>query len=115
MPTSKPAHRFALVLVTAPNLGTARGLVHAALKARLVACGSLVRSIESHYSWKGGVEQGNEVMIFFKTTRQRLRALEKLVLENHPYDTPEFLVLGISAGTKRYLDWLSASVRNVAV
>jgi uncharacterized protein involved in tolerance to divalent cations len=30
-----------------------------------------------------------------------------LVLAKHPYDTPEFLVLPVSAGNQRYLDWLA--------
>jgi periplasmic divalent cation tolerance protein len=46
-----------------------------------------------------------------KTTRSRLAALEKLILASHPYDTPEFLVLSVSGGTRRYLDWLESSVR----
>jgi uncharacterized protein involved in tolerance to divalent cations len=28
-------------------------------------------------------------------------------LEKHPYDTPEFLVLPLNAGSQGYLGWLS--------
>jgi len=49
-------------------------------------------------------------LIIFKTTKANLKALEKLIVANHPYDTPEFLVLPILAGNKRYVDWLSQSV-----
>ena len=34
------------------------------------------------------------------------RALEKLIVAKHPYDTPEFIVLPITRGSKKYLDWL---------
>ena len=40
-----------------------------------------------------------------------LPALEKFILANHPYDTPEFVVLPITGGSPRYLDWISASLR----
>ncbi len=99
-------NKFALVLVTAPNLKTARRLARAALQARLAACVNLVPGIESHYWWQGKIELGTEVLMVFKTTTARLAALEKLIVANHPYDTPEFIALSISRGNKRYLDWL---------
>ena len=43
-------------------------------------------------------------------TRARLAALEQLVLDRHPYDTPEFLVLPLRSGAARYLDWVAESV-----
>jgi len=105
----KTAAKFSLVLVTAPNLKTARALAQAALQARLIACANLIPKIESHYWWKGRVESGTEVLLILKTPRVKLAALEKLVVAQHPYDTPEFLALPLSAGNQQYLDWLAAS------
>ena len=105
----KSASRFSIVLVTAPDLKTARALAKAALSARLVACANLVPKIESHYWWQGKIESGTEVLLILKAPKSKLAALEKLLLAKHPYDTPEFLVLPISAGSRKYLDWLSAS------
>ena len=107
----RPGQKFDVVLVTAPDLSTARKLAKAALKARLIACANLVPKIESHYWWQGKMDTSAEVLILLKTTRSRLAALEKLILASHPYDTPEFLVLPVSRGTRRYLDWLERSVR----
>jgi periplasmic divalent cation tolerance protein len=103
--------RFAVVLVTAPDVKTARTLARAALEARLIACANLIPRIESHYWWRGRIEAGAEVLLAMKTTTARLTALEKLILAKHPYDTPEFVVLPISRGNKRYLDWVEASVK----
>lgn len=52
-----------------------------------------------------------ELTAYIKTTTSRLKALEACVLANHPYDSPEFVVLPITTGNKRYLDWISASVK----
>ena len=103
--------KFAAVLVTAPDLKTGRKLARAALAARLIACANLVPRVESHYRWQGKIEAGAEVLVLMKTTAARLAALEKLVLARHPYDTPEFLVLPISRGSSRYLDWVQDSVK----
>ncbi len=107
----KSAKPFAVVLVTAPDLKVARRLARGALRARLVACANLIPRIESHYWWQGRIEKGAEVLILFKTTRGKLAALEKFILAGHPYDTPEFVVLPLAAGTRRYLDWISTAVR----
>ena len=106
----KSARQFHVVLVTAPDLKVARQLARAALKVRLIACANIVPKVESHYWWEGKIERGTEVLLVLKTTKARLAKLEKLILAAHPYDTPEFLVLGLHSGAKRYLAWLDASV-----
>lgn len=103
--------RYALVLVTAPDIKTARKLARACLEARAAACVNILPKIESHYWWRSKIEKGAELLLVMKTTTNRLDALEKCVLTNHPYDTPEFVVLPITHGSRRYLDWISDSVK----
>jgi periplasmic divalent cation tolerance protein len=107
----RSARAFSLVLVTAPNVQTGRLLAKAALQKRLAACINVVPAIESHYWWQGKLEQGAEVLLLFKTPTRLLPALEKLLLAQHPYDTPEFLAISLHAGNRRYLEWLGASVQ----
>jgi periplasmic divalent cation tolerance protein len=106
----KPA-KCAVVLVTAPNLKSARALAKSALHAKLIACANLIPKLESHFWWNGKLTASAEVLLVLKTTKAKLGALEKLILAEHPYDTPEFLVLPVSAGSKKYLTWLAASCR----
>ena len=103
-------NNYTIVVVTAPDLKVARILSRTALKSRLVACANLIPKIESHYWWQGKLESSAEVLILLKTTKAKLKALEKLIVEKHPYDTPEFIVFPITAGNQRYLDWIGASV-----
>ena len=107
----KSAAQFRIVLVTAPNRKVARRLAKSALQAHLAACANLVPGVESHYWWRGRMESAAEVLIIFKTIRRHLRQLEELVLVNHPYETPEFVVLPVSSGSQRYLDWLATNCR----
>jgi periplasmic divalent cation tolerance protein len=107
-PCMKQAGQFRIVLVTAPDLKTARRLARAALDARLIACANIVPKVESHYVWQRKIECGAESLMILKTTKARLVALEKLIVAKHPYDTPEFIVLSLTAGNPRYLDWLAA-------
>src|ERR1700690_929855 len=107
----KPTTNFAIVPASAPELKTARMLARAALSACLIACANLIPKIESHYWWQGKIESGAEVLVILKTQKSKLAALEKLILAQNPYDTPEFLVLPLSAGSKKYLDWLAGDCR----
>lgn len=102
--------KFVVVLVTAPDIKTARNLVKAALTSKLIACANIIPKIESHYWWQGKIESGNELLLVLKTQKNCLKQLEKLILANHPYDTPEFIVLPIEGGNRHYLAWLAASI-----
>ncbi|HZR19866.1 MAG TPA: divalent-cation tolerance protein CutA [Verrucomicrobiae bacterium] len=102
--------KYNLALVTAPNLKIARKLARSALVARLAACVNLVPRVESHYWWQGKIESGPEVLMIFKTVSGLLSRLEQHVIERHPYDTPEFIVLSIGSGNEAYLSWLAESL-----
>jgi periplasmic divalent cation tolerance protein len=104
----KATRRHQLVLVTVPNRKTGRQLARAALEARVVACASLVPSVESHYWWDGRLEVGRELQVWFKTRTDRVGRLWDLVRSLHPYEVPEFLVLPVRKGSARYLDWVDA-------
>ena len=99
--------KFKLILVTTPDLKAARRLVRSALEARLIACANLVPKIESHYRWQGKLERSAEVLMVMKTTQARVAALEQLIVAQHPYDTPEFVVLNLAGGAKKCLAWLA--------
>jgi periplasmic divalent cation tolerance protein len=103
----KKAAPFRVVLVTAPHLKAARRLARVALRARLAACANLIAGLESHYWWRGKIETGSEVLILFKTRARHLAKLEKLILKEHPYETPEFVALELAGGNERYLKWLA--------
>jgi periplasmic divalent cation tolerance protein len=103
----KKTSLFHAVLVTAPDIKVARHLAREALRRRLAACANLIPRIESHYWWQGKMEQGGEVLILFKTRAVHLAKLEKLIVKEHPYETPEFVAVELTGGNKRYLDWLA--------
>ena len=98
-----------IVFITAPDLKVGRGLAKEILEGRLAACVNIVSGVESHYWWEGELCAEGEVLLMVKTVAERLGVLEELVMEQHPYDTPEFVVLGIERGSERYLKWLEES------
>ena len=97
---------FVIALVTVPNLAVGRKLAGLILQQRLAACVNILPHLESHYWWQGKLERGRECQLLIKTRHSRLRTLEHCVLQIHPYDSPEFIVLEITSGNRKYLGWL---------
>jgi periplasmic divalent cation tolerance protein len=107
-----PTTQFRLVLVTCPTLSEARKISRSLLQKHLAACVNIqISPVESIYRWKGKIETAREHLLLIKTTNRRLKSLEREVVRLHSYETPEFLVLPISSGSKSYLRWLSESCK----
>jgi len=102
----KSSRSFVTVWVTVPRRPLAVKLSRLAVESGLAACAQISGPVESIYRWQGMVESGKEWRGVVKTRSQLLPQLEALVIANHPYETPQFLVLPIVAGSKKYLDWL---------
>ncbi len=98
-----------LAMVTTPDAQCARRLVGLALEARLAACANVTLNLESHYWWQGKIQSSSEALILFKTTSMNLARLETLILQNHPYETPEFVVIPILHGNLRYMEWIRSN------
>ena len=111
MPDANPPAR--IVLTTAANPEAAGKMARTLVEERLAACVTLVPGVESVYRWKEQVESATETMMLIKTGPEQLAALEARLHELHSYQTPEFLVLKVEAGSHPYLDWLAGSLRKV--
>jgi len=103
------ARRYRIVLVTCGSIAEARKIGRNVVKNKLAACANIVPGVESIYRWKGKVERAPEVLVVIKTTVNRLPELEREVKQLHSYDVPEFIVLPIIAGSRKYLAWLQQS------
>ena len=99
-----------IVLTTTANLEEAERLARTLVEERLAACATLVPTVRSIYRWQGKVEDSTETMLLIKTGVEQLASLEARILTLHSYETPEFLVLGVDAGSAGYINWLMASL-----
>jgi periplasmic divalent cation tolerance protein len=81
-------------------------IIERLLVERLAACGQRVGPVVSRYWWKGALERAEEWLVLVKTRGDLASAVTEAVVAAHPYDTPEVLVLAISAGSPGYLLWI---------
>jgi periplasmic divalent cation tolerance protein len=109
MPEADPEAR--IVLTTTADAEEAARLGRTLVEERLAACATLVPVVQSIYRWEDKVESSAETLLLLKTVAELLPALKTRLHQLHSYQTPEFLVLKVEAGSQGYLDWLHASLR----
>lgn len=105
--TRPMAETVLLALSTFPDLETARRISKELVAGKLAACANILPSIESIYSWKGKIENGNETLVFFKTTQNRQAAFQEKLRSLHPYEIPEIIFAPITSGLPEYLRWVA--------
>lgn len=99
-----------IVMTTVESAEEAARLGRTLIEERLVACATILPRAHSIYRWQGNIESSDETLILLKTAVEQLPALESRLKELHTYETPEFLVLGVEAGSRSYLHWLTDSL-----
>jgi periplasmic divalent cation tolerance protein len=80
------------------------------LERRLAACVQTIGPITSRYSWQGKQEEAREWQCLAKTDAGLYREVEVAIRAAHSYEEPEILAIPILAGSRGYLDWVSANV-----
>jgi periplasmic divalent cation tolerance protein len=100
---------FVIVLSTFPSDQDPIPLAQALVDEQLAACVNILPPMRSVYRWEGKVEHADEHQLIIKTRAERVEALKERLAGLHPYDVPELLVLSISDGSPRYLQWLHAN------
>ncbi len=101
-----------IALSTAPAEGeAAHDLARQLVEEGLCACVNVLDGVVSHYVWQGALERSSERLLVIKTTRAMVERLRQRLVERHPYEVPEFLVVPVLAGHAPYLDWVAAAVR----
>lgn len=103
------AEKVLLALSTFPDAETARKISNQLIEEKLAACANILPAIESIYRWKGKIETGNEVIVFFKTSEDRQSVFQEKLRSLHPYEVPEIVFIPVVGGLPEYLRWVAES------
>jgi periplasmic divalent cation tolerance protein len=102
-----------VVVLTTVGAGfDANTLAEQLIEERLAACVNILPQIHSVYRWQGRVEHDDEQMLVIKSEADRLDALQTRLLQLHPYETPEFVVMKIDELRGPYSQWFEAVLRH---
>lgn len=99
-----------VVIVTAADAAEAERIARAAVEAKLAACANLVPGVRSFFWWQGKVDTAEEVIVLFKTRREKLEPLVAAIRAEHSYEVFAAVALPILGGNPDYLRWINESV-----
>lgn len=99
-----------VVLVTAPSEASALELGRTLVDEHLAACVNVVPGLTSIYIWDGKREETAEALLLIKTRPEGYAALQRRILELHPYSVPEVLGLPVVEGAPAYVQWVRESI-----
>ena len=97
-----------LIFTTADSKRTAKKIATALINQQLAACVQIQSSCESIFTWEDKVQTATEFPVHIKTTKNQVLKVTKLIKEIHPYELPEIIVLDITAGLSKYLNWIKS-------
>ena len=106
-----PPDGLLLALTTIGSREEAESIARTLLDERLVACANLLPGCRSLYLWQGALEEADETLVLFKTTRNRYRAFEERLRALHPYELPEIVALSPDALLPAYAAWVIGETR----
>lgn len=101
-----------IAITNLPDIASAHAVARELVVRRLAACVNILPAVQSIYRWNGRIEETSEVTLIIKTSITRYDVLEQAIIELHPYDVPELIVLPVVRGLPAYLDWIAQESTN---
>lgn len=85
-------------------------LARALVEQGLAACVNIIPAVTSVYRWKGEVTHDTEATLLIKVAAERVEAVRDAIIELHPYEVPEVVVLSVDADRSHrpYVEWVRA-------
>lgn len=103
-------NKYIMITTTFDNKDEANKISELLLKERLVSC-CQISNITSSYHWKGKIEHTEEYLLQMKSKKELYNQIEKIILENHSYETPQLVAYDIIDGYKEYLNWIGEETK----
>ena len=94
-----------IIVSTFPSKQSVTNIANQIVKKKLAACVNITK-ISSVYSWKGKIENKDEYLALFKTTKKNQIALKKELEKLHPYDVAEIAEINVESINQPYMKWL---------
>ena len=76
---------------------------------KLVACAQ-TQKIESAYIWKGQMKEKKEYLLRFKSTKEHIKTIQKLLAQHHSYEVCELIAYKAGYASEEYGEWIEQSV-----
>ena len=95
-----------LVITTEVDKKNASKLADLLLREKLIPCVTF-KNVESHFWWKGEINQSKEVQLMIKCKEENVNKVCNKISEWHSYELPEIIYFRVSAN-ENYRKWVNS-------
>ena len=95
-----------VIITTEVNKKNASKLADLLLREKLIPCVTF-KNVESHFWWKGQINQSKEVQLMIKCKEENVNKVCNQISEWHSYQLPEIIYFRVSAN-KNYHQWINS-------
>lgn len=99
-----------LAYMTFPDIKAAEFVVEQLLRAKAIACANIVPGVTSHYWWNDNLQKDQEVLVFAKTTQDKRKMIEEVLLKHHSYEVPCLVFYSAESAFDKYEKWIKSSL-----
>ncbi|CAN5664645.1 divalent-cation tolerance protein CutA [soil metagenome] len=100
-----------ITMTTVASEAEALRLARLIVEKKLAACVQILPKMTSVYVWKGEVQEEAEHLLLIKSLPEKYAEIERLLLAEHSYDTPEIVAISAEHAAAGYLDWVTETLR----
>ena len=100
------APELLLCLSTVASTEDADRLAALLLEHSLAACVQIDGPIRSHYRWQGQTHCDQEYRLLIKSSLAVWEPLKAKLIEAHPYEEPQIVMIPIADAAAGYRDWV---------
>ncbi len=97
-----------LIITNLPNRDVALTIATRLVESGLAACVNIMAPCTSVYNWRDTLETAEEIPLLIKALKQNYSAIEREIVELHPYELPEVIAVPLTDGLPQYLNWIAA-------
>ena len=106
-----PSRKLLLCLSTVASAEDAERIAAALIAQSLAACVQIEGPIRSHYRWQGQTQCDQEYRLVIKSAVTVWEQLKSKLIDLHPYDEPQIVMIEIDDASDGYRDWVFGTDR----
>lgn len=99
-----------IILTTVSTKKEGESIASKLIEKKLAACVNILPRMTSIYRWENTINKEDEFLLIIKTAEYLEQEVYEFIRDNHSYEVPEIITLGINNIDKKYSKWLISSI-----
>jgi periplasmic divalent cation tolerance protein len=103
--------KMVMIMSAFPSKESAWKVATEMIKMKIASCVQITAPVLSIYEWQEKICEEEEVLAFIKTSCSLQDKAVQFIKENHPYEVPEIIVLPVTGGYEKYIEWVEGNLK----